>query len=144
VSLRDAQQLQFELAPPAARREAARGAQRAQTDLVNAVVAKLGADVRPDEVAEAIRRWRHLAVLTDAEQQEFLTRNVIERVKARAACRVSTAPASRIGGARMSWPSRSAAVASAARGLVTRRTAHTETPRMMRPMIAMDSRNCAE
>jgi putative ABC transport system permease protein len=81
VSLRDAQQLQFELAPPAARREAARGAQRTQTDLVNAVVAKLGADVPPDEVAEAIRRWRHLSVLTDAQQQEFLTRNVIERAR---------------------------------------------------------------
>jgi putative ABC transport system permease protein len=81
VSLRDAQQLQFELAPPAARREAARGAQRAQTDLVNAVVARLAPDVSTDEVAEAIRRWRHLSVLTDAEQQEFLTRNVIERAR---------------------------------------------------------------
>jgi putative ABC transport system permease protein len=81
VSLRDAQQLQFELAPPAARREAARGAQRTQTDLVNAVVAKLAADVQPDEVAAAVRRWRHLSVLTDAQQQEFLTRNVIERAR---------------------------------------------------------------
>jgi putative ABC transport system permease protein len=81
VSLRDAQQLQFELAPPAARREAARGAQRTQTDLVNAVVARLASDVSTDEVAEAIRRWRHLSVLTDAEQQEFLTRNVIERAR---------------------------------------------------------------
>jgi putative ABC transport system permease protein len=81
VSLRDAQQLQFELAPPAARREAARGAQRTQTDLVNAVVARLAVDIAPDEVAEAIRRWRHLSVLTDAQQQEFLTRNVIERAR---------------------------------------------------------------
>jgi putative ABC transport system permease protein len=81
VSLRDAQRLQFELAPPAARREAARGAQREQTDLVNAVVAKLAADVLPDEVAEAIRRWRHLSVLTDMQQQQFLTRNVIERAR---------------------------------------------------------------
>jgi putative ABC transport system permease protein len=81
VSLRDAQQLQFELAPAAARREAARGAQRAQTDLVNAVVARLAPDVSTDEIAEAIRRWRHLSVLTDAEQQEFLTRNVIERAR---------------------------------------------------------------
>jgi hypothetical protein len=40
ISLRDAQQLQFELSPPAARREAARGAQREQTNLVNAVVAR--------------------------------------------------------------------------------------------------------
>jgi putative ABC transport system permease protein len=81
VSLRDAQQLQFELAPPAARRETARGAQRAQTDLINAVVAKPAADVAPDEVAVTIRRWRHLSVLTDAQQQEFLTRNVIERAR---------------------------------------------------------------
>lgn len=73
ISLRDAQQLQFELAPSAARREAARGAQREQTNLVNAVVARLVPDVPADEVAEVIRRWRHLAVLTDKQQQDFLT-----------------------------------------------------------------------
>ena len=81
VSLRDAQQLQFELAPPAARREAARGAQREQTNLVNAVVARLAPDVPADEVAEVIRRWKHLAVLTDKQQQDFLTVNVIERAR---------------------------------------------------------------
>jgi putative ABC transport system permease protein len=81
VSLRDAQQLQFELAPPAARREAARGAQREQTDLVNAVVARLAPDVPAEEVAEVIRRWKHLSVLTDKQQQDFLTVNVIERAR---------------------------------------------------------------
>jgi putative ABC transport system permease protein len=81
VSLRDAQQLQFELAPPAARREVARGAQREQTNLVNAVVARLAPDIPSEEVAEAIRRWKHLAVLTDKQQQEFLTVNVIERAR---------------------------------------------------------------
>ncbi len=81
VSLRDAQQLQFELAPPAARREAARGAQREQTNLVNAVVARLAPDVPSDEVAEVIRRWKHLSVLTDKQQQDFLTVNVIERAR---------------------------------------------------------------
>jgi putative ABC transport system permease protein len=81
ISLRDAQKLQFDLPPSSSRREAARGAQRTQTDLVNAVVARLGPDADRSEVAEAIRRWKHQSVLTDAEQQEFLTRNVIERAR---------------------------------------------------------------
>jgi putative ABC transport system permease protein len=81
ISLRDAQQLQFELSPPAARRETARGAQREQTNLVNAVVARLSPDIPSDEVAEVIRRWKHLAVLTDKQQQDFLTVNVIERAR---------------------------------------------------------------
>jgi putative ABC transport system permease protein len=81
MSLRDAQQLLFELTPPAARREAARGAQREQTNLVNAVVARLMPDVPSDEVAEVIHRWKHLSVLTDQQQQNFLTVNVIERAR---------------------------------------------------------------
>jgi putative ABC transport system permease protein len=81
ITLRDAQQLQFELTPAAARRELARGAQREQTNLVNAVVARLASDVPPDEVAETIRRWKHLSVLTDQQQQDFLTVNVIERAR---------------------------------------------------------------
>jgi putative ABC transport system permease protein len=81
MSLRDAQQLQFDLAPPAARREAARGAARTQTDLVNAVVARLAPDVAEDEVAEVIRRWKHLSVLTETDQEQLLTLTVIERAR---------------------------------------------------------------
>lgn len=81
VALRDAQQLQFQLTPAAARRELARGAQREQTNLVNAVVARLTPGVPVEEVAETIRRWRHFSVLTDEQQQEFLTRNVIQRAR---------------------------------------------------------------
>jgi putative ABC transport system permease protein len=32
-------------------------------------------------VAEVIRRWKHLSVLTDAEQKQLLTRTVIERAR---------------------------------------------------------------
>jgi putative ABC transport system permease protein len=32
-------------------------------------------------VAELIRRWKHLTVLTDKQQQDFLTVNVIERAR---------------------------------------------------------------
>ena len=81
MALRDAQQLQFDLSPPAARREAARGAARTQTDLVNAVVARLGPDVLTDEVAEVIRRWKHLSVLTETDQEQLLTLTVIERAR---------------------------------------------------------------
>ena len=79
MSLRDAQDLQFEQAPSATRREAARGAERTPTNLVNAVVARLAPDYRPGEVADAIRRWKHLAVLTDEDQERLLTQTVIER-----------------------------------------------------------------
>lgn len=81
VTLRDAQEVQFDLAPPAARREAARGAQRTVTDLVNAVVAQVSPEVGANPIAEDIRRWKHLAVLTGAEQEAILTQTVIERAR---------------------------------------------------------------
>ncbi len=81
MSLRDAQQLQFDLAPPATRRESARGAARTQTDLVNAVVARLAPDVPTEEVAEVIRRWKHLSALSEKDQEQLLTLTVIERAR---------------------------------------------------------------
>ena len=62
-------------------------------------------------------------------------------LKARAACRVSVVPASGRGDAFTSWPSRSAAIASEASGAVTRRTAHTDTARMMIAITAIERRN---
>ncbi len=79
MALRDAQQLQFDLAPPAARKEAARGAQRSGTDFVNAVVARVSPNVPPAVIATEIARWKHLSVLTGAQQETLLTRTVIER-----------------------------------------------------------------
>lgn len=81
MSLRDAQKLQFDLTPAAARRETARGAERIQTDLVNAVVARLASEIPADEVAQVIRRWKHLSVLTGEQQSQLLTRTVIERAR---------------------------------------------------------------
>ncbi|MBX3575364.1 MAG: ABC transporter permease [Mesorhizobium sp.] len=79
MALRDAQQLQFDLAPPAARKEAARGAQRSGTDFVNAVVARVSPNVPSAVIAAEIARWKHLSVLTGAQQETLLTRTVIER-----------------------------------------------------------------
>lgn len=81
VTLRDAQELQFEQAPAAVRRESARGPQRTPSDLVNAVIVRLEPNFAAAEVADTIRRWKHLSALTDTQQAELLTRTVIERAR---------------------------------------------------------------
>jgi len=81
ITLRDSQKLQFELAPPAARREFARGGGEATSDIVNAVIARVNSDVPVAGVADGVRRWKHLAVLTQDEQEMVLSRSVIERAR---------------------------------------------------------------
>jgi putative ABC transport system permease protein len=81
VTLRDAQKLQFDLAPSAQRRELARGAGEANSDIVNAIVARVSANVQVASVAEAIRRWKHLSAFTQEEQETILSRSVIERAR---------------------------------------------------------------
>ncbi len=81
MTLLDSQELQFELQPASARREAARGAPTAQTDIVNAVIARLEPNTKPETIATAVRRWKHLAALTDLEQEFVLTRSVVERAR---------------------------------------------------------------
>lgn len=79
ITLRDAQGLQFELAPPAERREVARGGGIQTTDQINAVIAKITPYVQVDEVAAALARWKHLTTLTQAQQESLLTKDVIEK-----------------------------------------------------------------
>jgi putative ABC transport system permease protein len=81
VTLRDAQQLQFELAPPAERREVARGGAPATNDQINAVIAKVSPYVPIKEVAVALARWKHLTTLTQAQQETLLSKFVIERAR---------------------------------------------------------------
>jgi putative ABC transport system permease protein len=81
ITLRDAQDLQFRLSPPAARRALAAGGEGAALDTVNAVVARLSRHARIEDVALEARRWKHLAALTAAEQEEVLTRSVVERAR---------------------------------------------------------------
>jgi putative ABC transport system permease protein len=56
LPLRDAQVLQFELTPPAARVQTARGTPPQSENTVNAVLARLDPNVAPDAVAATIRR----------------------------------------------------------------------------------------
>lgn len=81
VTLRDAQALQFELAPPASRVQIARGATPQSQDTVNAVIARLHANADADAVAETIRRWKHLAASTQIEQELILTGSVVDLAK---------------------------------------------------------------
>jgi putative ABC transport system permease protein len=81
ITLRDAQVLQFELSPPASRRELARGGGAEANDQINAVIAKVSPFVPVNEVAAALSRWKHLAALTQDQQETLLSKFVIERAR---------------------------------------------------------------
>ncbi len=81
ITLRDAQALQFELAPPAERRELARGGAQETSNQINAVIAKVSSYVPIKEVAGALSRWKHLTTLTQAQQETLLSKFVIEKAR---------------------------------------------------------------
>ena len=81
ITLLDAQALQFELAPPAERREVARGVALQTTNQINAVITKVSAYVPLKEVAAALTRWKHLKTLTEGQQENLLTKEVIEKTR---------------------------------------------------------------
>ncbi len=81
MTLLDAQKLQFDLAPPAARVQVARGTGGASRDTVNAVVARLQPNVSPTGVAEAVQRWKHLAGITQEAQETILSRSLVDRAR---------------------------------------------------------------
>ncbi len=81
ITLKDSQKLQFELAPPAERRAIARGAGPGDTDTINAVVARVSPNSSPERVADAARRWKHLAAMSEAEQESILIQSVVERAR---------------------------------------------------------------
>src|SRR5450830_1289809 len=79
ITLHDAQELQFELAPPAERREVARSGSLQTSDQINAVITKVSPYVPVKEVAAALGRWKHLTTLTQAQQESLLSKDVIEK-----------------------------------------------------------------
>lgn len=81
ITLADAQKLQFELAPPAARVQLARGTSGANLNTVNAVVARLHPSASPDATAATIRRWKHLAAITQEDQEAILSRSLVDRAR---------------------------------------------------------------
>jgi putative ABC transport system permease protein len=81
MTLLDSQKLQFDLAPPAARIQIARGAEGTGTDTINAVIARLTPNANAEAVANSVRRWKHLSAMTQAEQESILTRSVVDRAR---------------------------------------------------------------
>ena len=82
ITLRDAQKLQFDLTPAAARREAARASGAGGSiDTVNAILVRLLPGVDAKQFAQDIARWKHLAALTQDDQEAVLSRSVIERAR---------------------------------------------------------------
>jgi putative ABC transport system permease protein len=81
ITLLDAQKLQFDLSPSATRVQAARGSSSASRDTVNAVVARIAPEANAAVVAEQARRWRHLAAMTQAEQESILTQSLVDRAR---------------------------------------------------------------
>jgi putative ABC transport system permease protein len=81
ITLRDSQDLQFRLNPPAARRAQQGGGGALPQDTVNAVIARLSPYADPAAVTAEIRRWKHFAALTAAEQEQVLTRSVVDRAR---------------------------------------------------------------
>jgi putative ABC transport system permease protein len=82
VTLRDAQKLQFELEPTAARRDVARAQGTFGTvDTINAVLVQLLPGVDPKQFARSVARWKHLSALTQEEQETVLSQSLIERAR---------------------------------------------------------------
>jgi len=81
VTLHDAQSLQFARAPALERREHAAGRPPPQTADINAVLVQLSPGVSATVVAGEIERWKHLAAVSQAEQESFLTEFVIDKMQ---------------------------------------------------------------
>lgn len=81
VTLADAQKMQFDLAPPSARLQMARGAAGASRDTVNAVIARLQPNADPEGVVETVQRWKHLGAMTQEAQENILTRSLVDRAR---------------------------------------------------------------
>jgi putative ABC transport system permease protein len=81
ITLSDAQKLQFDLAPPAARVQLARGSGGANLNTINAVIARLHPNASPDATAATVKRWKHLAAITQEDQELILSRSLVDRAR---------------------------------------------------------------
>lgn len=81
MTLADAMALQTELDPAAQRVQAARGADSVKSASVAAVIARMspGADV--DLLTATVHQWKHLAAITQAEQEELLLASVVDKAR---------------------------------------------------------------
>ena len=81
LTLADAMALQTELAPAAERVLAARGEGSVKSASVAAVVAKLQPAADVAFLSDTIRQWKHLSVLTQADQENILLVSVVDKAR---------------------------------------------------------------
>ncbi|MFZ1471185.1 MAG: ABC transporter permease [Paracoccaceae bacterium] len=81
ITLADAQVLLTQLAPAAARVQAARGDDITSGATVAAVIARLDPNVDARSVAQTVRQWKHLAALTQGEQEDILIKSVVDKAR---------------------------------------------------------------
>ncbi|WP_231493241.1 ABC transporter permease [Paracoccus pantotrophus] len=81
VTLADAMALQTELDPAAQRVQTARGAVSVKSASVATIIARMspGADV--DLLTATVRQWKHLAAMTQVEQEELLLASVVDKAR---------------------------------------------------------------
>ena len=81
MTLSDAMALQTELAPADQRVQAARGAGAVKSASVAAVIVRItpGADV--DLLTTTLRQWKHLAALSQIEQENILLASVVDKAR---------------------------------------------------------------
>jgi putative ABC transport system permease protein len=81
MTLADAMALQTELAPADQRVQAARGAGAVKSASVAAVIVRMtpGADV--DLLTATLRQWKHLAALSQTEQENILLASVVDKAR---------------------------------------------------------------
>ena len=81
MTLADAMALQTELAPADQRVQAARGAGAVKSASVAAVIVRItpGADV--DLLTATLRQWKHLAALSQTEQENILLASVVDKAR---------------------------------------------------------------
>lgn len=81
VTLSDAMALQTELDPAAQRVQAARGATSVKSASVAAVVVRLAPGADADLLTATVRQWKHLAAMTQAEQEQLLLVSVVDKAR---------------------------------------------------------------
>ncbi|WP_395517622.1 ABC transporter permease [Pseudorhizobium flavum] len=81
VTLSDAQALQSQLAPSAARLQSARGDASSSSNTIAAVIARIKPDADVASVAQTVRQWKHLSAMTQLDQEELLVRSVVDRAR---------------------------------------------------------------
>ena len=81
ATLADAMALQTELDPAAQRVQAARGAISVKSASVAAVIARMAPDADVALLTTTVRQWKHLAAMTQAEQEELLLVSVVDKAR---------------------------------------------------------------